>query len=238
VPDAFSVELVRELAGSPDPRLAAAARAPQAEVTQFLAGAPALLDYYRHAPPAARAVLDAAVDARRLGMSTALPRAFLHDAAPGYLTSTQWAAVGRDWEQHLGAALEEAARECKGARGPLTPVVPRPGDDPSPGPGETFQVADYLEQHGRSARRGVIPPAAFWNAALRHADPADLPALAAAAEDRGLLLHAARLRRQAAGHGNAREASVLLRDLHALDPHLPGSGTAHRDAVNVSLDDL
>ena len=42
-----------------------------------------LLDRYHHAGPAARALIDVAMDARRLGMGPALPRAFLETAAPG-----------------------------------------------------------------------------------------------------------------------------------------------------------
>jgi hypothetical protein len=69
-------------AGRGDPRLAAAAGAVGGQVTQFLAGAPVLLDRWRTAPPGARAVIEAAMDARRLGHGPALPRAFLQAAAP------------------------------------------------------------------------------------------------------------------------------------------------------------
>ena len=50
-------------------------------LTQDLAGAPALLDRYEHGTPAARALLQAAMDARRLGAGLLLPQAFLADAA-------------------------------------------------------------------------------------------------------------------------------------------------------------
>ena len=69
---------------------------------QFLAGAPELLARYRNAPPAAAALIHAAMDARRLGMGFGLPQAFLEAAAPGYLTDTEWDALGEDWlEQAL-----------------------------------------------------------------------------------------------------------------------------------------
>ena len=45
-------------------------------VIQFLAGAPELLARYRNAPPAAAALISAAMDARRLGMGAGLPQAF------------------------------------------------------------------------------------------------------------------------------------------------------------------
>ena len=54
---------------------------------QFLAGAPELLARYRNAPPAAAALIDAAMDARRLGMGAGLPQAFLEAADDlGHLT--------------------------------------------------------------------------------------------------------------------------------------------------------
>ena len=61
---------------------------------QFLAGAPELLARYRNAPPAARALIHAAMDARRLTRAVGLPQAFLEAAAPGYLTDAEWDGLG------------------------------------------------------------------------------------------------------------------------------------------------
>ena len=77
---------------------------------------------YRNAPPAAAALIDAAIDARRLGMGVALPLAFLEAAAPGYLTDADWDALGEDW---LEQALAYTAAPCNGIRGPLTRIRPR-----------------------------------------------------------------------------------------------------------------
>ena len=72
VPAAFTGEQLRDLEGAGDPRLAqAAAGSRDGQVIQYLAGAPELLDRYHHAPPAAQALIHAAIDARRLGMSPA-----------------------------------------------------------------------------------------------------------------------------------------------------------------------
>ena len=175
VPAAFTADQVRQLARSGDPRLAlAAAAAEDGQVIQFLAGAPELMARYRNAPPAAAALINAAIDARRLGMGVALPLAFLEAAAPGYLTDTDWDGLGEDW---LEQALAYTAAPCKGIRGPLTRIRPRP-TAAQPGSGPAYRLADYLDQHGRRARRAVIPPADFWTAAARFADPGDLPALA------------------------------------------------------------
>jgi hypothetical protein len=114
VPGAFTPAQMGRLAGAGDVRLALAARsAAGGQVVQFLAGAPELLARYRNAPPAARAVIAAALDARRLGMGAALPHGFLEAAAPGYLADPEWDALGEDW---LEQALAYAAVPCKGAR--------------------------------------------------------------------------------------------------------------------------
>ena len=65
-----------------DPRLRyAAERAANGRIAQYLAGAPELVTRYRAAPPAARAIIEVAIDARRLGHPPALPYALLEQAA-------------------------------------------------------------------------------------------------------------------------------------------------------------
>ena len=124
VPLAFTGDQLRVLEGAGDPRLAQAANGSRdGQVIQYLAGAPELLDRYHNAPPAARALVGAAMDARRLGMGPALPRAFLETAAPGYITDTDWDLLDDDW---LEAGLDYTAKPSKGVRGPLTPIRPRP----------------------------------------------------------------------------------------------------------------
>ena len=125
VPAAFTPAQVRQMATAGDPRLALAAETAQdGQVTQFLAGAPELLARYRNAPPAAKALITAAIDARRLGMGVALPLAFLEAAAPGYLTDTDWDALSEDW---LEQALADTAAPARGIRGPLSRIRPRTG---------------------------------------------------------------------------------------------------------------
>ena len=78
VPDAFSDADLQALrsATSSDPRLRQAIdHAHAGEITQYLAGVPELLQRYRNAPPAARAIIDVAIDARRLGHPPAIPAA-------------------------------------------------------------------------------------------------------------------------------------------------------------------
>ena len=180
---------------------------------QFLAGAPELLARYRNAPPAAAALIGAAMDARRLGMGAGLPHAFLEAAAPGYLTGDQWDALGEDW---LEQALAYAAVPCKGARGPLTRIRPRPVMDAArTGPnghpvgmasdGRAAVPARGLPGSARpTAPQGPDPPAGVLGRAAAHASPADQAVLGDAAHDRGLYRDAAQLHKNAAAHGNLR----------------------------------
>ena len=249
VPAAFTPAQAVGLAGAGDVRLVLAARlAADREVTQFLAGAPELLARYRNAPPAAAALIDTAMDARRLGTGIDLPHAFLEAAAPGYLTGGQWDALGEDW---LEQALAYAAVPCRGARGPLTRIRPRPATraaEPGPrdggeqlagGPGAVtggplYRLADYLDQRGRQHRKSQIPPPEFWSAAAAHARPADQAALGDAAHTRGLYRAAAQLHKNAAAHGSLQAALYLSRppDCLRADPR-----PAHWAAAHVSLDD-
>ncbi len=225
VPAAFTAAQVDRLSWAGDARLAlAAAGARDGQVIQFLAGAPELLARYRNAPPAAAALINAAMDARRLGTGIGLPRAFLEAAAPGYLTDAEWDTLGEDW---LAQALAYTAVPCKGARGPLTRIRPRPArshpaepgspdadDQPPAGPagtdgGPVYRLADYLDQHGRAHRKDQMPPAGFWAAAASHATPADQAALGYAAHARGLYRYAAQLHKNAAASGNLRAADYL-----------------------------
>src|SRR4029077_14232543 len=105
VAEAFTpadLEALQE-AAQEDPRLGWAGRtAEDGRVAQQLAGVRELMGRYRTAPPAARALIDAAMDARRLGAAH-LPVAFLEHAAPGYLTSYEWDQLDEDWlDQALG----------------------------------------------------------------------------------------------------------------------------------------
>jgi hypothetical protein len=249
VPAAFTAVQLRRLSRAGDVRLAqAAARAEDGQVIQFLGGAPELLARYRHAPPAAAALIHAAMDARRLGMGIALPRAFLAAAAPGYLTGTEWDSLGDDW---LEQALAYTAVPCKGVRGPLTRIRPRPARSRSTGPGSRdsdeqlaggpigiagmplYRLADYLDQHGRHHRKNQFPPAGFWDAAADYAFPGDQAALGDAAHARGLYRDAAQLHKNAAARGNL-HAVFYLTDT----PHLRSDGGPVRWAIaHVPLHD-
>ena len=229
-------------AAAADKRLAwAAEHAEDGQITQQLACGPALLERYRTAPAAAKALTSVAMDARRLGVRGGLLRAFLEEAAPGYLTSAERALLGENW---VAQALAYAAAPVKGACGPLTCIrsgVARPGrvrhgshDNRTIGE-LAHRLADYLDQYGRSSRAGLIPPPEFWVAAAAHTGPGDQVALASAARACGLYRAAAQLVKNATASGNPTVAYALIRDLHVLHPddHRP----ARWAAAHAALDD-
>ncbi|BBC38579.1 hypothetical protein SGFS_098730 [Streptomyces graminofaciens] len=140
-------------AAAADPRLAhAAERAEEGQIAQYLAGGPALLERYHTAPAAARALVDAAIDARRLGLGPALPSALLEEAADGHLTATQWDLLPDDWFEE---AMAHVARGVRGARGALTGTSPprRTGPRPAPLP------ARRLPRAARPTGSGLPRPA-------------------------------------------------------------------------------
>jgi hypothetical protein len=240
VPERFSADALSALAqaAGTDPRLAdAAARAADGQITQYLAGAPVLLDRYQHAPSAARALIQVAMDARRLGCGPHLPLALLEAAAPGYLADTEWDQLDDDW---LNQALTSTATPRNGIPGPLTRIRPR---DPSPLPdgappgtghdgAPLYRLADYLDQHGRRHRHALIPPPSFWAAAPR-AQPADLTTLGDAAYDRGLPRAAAQIYKHA-GHRDAPAAVRLIAVLRQCCPgdHRPAQWAAGHAALD------
>ena len=69
------------------------------------------------------------MDARRLGAGPRLPLALLADAAPGYLTDTEWDQTGDDWLQQV---LDYAAAECNGIPGILTHTKIGAGETAAP----------------------------------------------------------------------------------------------------------
>lgn len=212
LPDSFtSDELItlRQLAAQ-DPRLAQAHdQAVGGAISQYLAGTPHLIDRYNHASAAARAVLDAAADARRYGHGPDLPLALLEHAAVDYLTDSEWNRLSSTW---ITEALDECKEPCHGALAPLEAIRPRRA--PRPG-APHYKLADYLQQHTARTRRGVLPPDSFWDAAAEHVTAVDdLVPMAEAALNRGFLRQAATLYRRAAEEGHSAalcEVAVLRR---------------------------
>ena len=212
-----------------DPRVRQAAdHAEGGRIAQYLAGAPDLLNYYRTASPAVRAVIQVAMDARRLGHPLALPLNLLEHAVPGYLDDHDWDALGEDW---LEQALADTARPCKGARGPLTRIRIRPGDSTPAGGQPSYRLADYLEQAGRHDRAGMYPPESLWTTfATTITDPDLLRNLGREAENRARYQHAIWLYRRAADLGNT-DAMINLAWLQEQAGGVNGAVALYRRAA-------
>ncbi len=171
------------------------------------------------------------MDAVRMGHPNVLPFTLLRDAAAGYLSDAEWDCLDHDWFE---AALAETSRSCKGARGPITLIRPRPASAPGrPGRqgtgGDTaeeqvYQLADYLDQHGRRTRAHLIPPLGFWQAAA-HTHRTHQHTLAQAAWDRRIYREAAQLWKNATSHGHPRSARALVTSMSTLFPDDPKPAT-------------
>ncbi|MGW4882228.1 tetratricopeptide repeat protein [Streptomyces sp. NPDC004262] len=212
VADAFEGDDLDALSATAnaDPRLQKALRnAQHHQITQYLAGVPALLERYRTASPAAKAIIHAAMDARRLGHTEGLTLPFLEEAASGYLTDQQFDSISENW---LEESLTYLATPTRGANGALTRMRSRPGQT-EPGP-LRYRLSDFLDQTGRDERRSLCPPLGFWNAALNHLAADDLLALGKAAEERWRLRLASALYTKAAavGHVQGLAAAAQMLD--------------------------
>ncbi|MGW5748131.1 hypothetical protein [Amycolatopsis sp. NPDC003861] len=165
------------LAGS-DRRIRVALDTPDAGFTQVMAAGPALIRQWRHAPTYAKAVITAALDARRVGAHTLLTREFLDAAAPAYLSEDEGeiATAPRDW---LDGALAYATRLQYGAAAALTPVGPTMGRIAG------YRVADFLHQHALRARRTEVLPDIAWRAVIDHHHADDIERIIDNAERRG-----------------------------------------------------
>ncbi|MFE1797759.1 tetratricopeptide repeat protein [Streptomyces sp. NPDC059517] len=186
-------------------------------LAQDLAGAPELLKRYEHASPAARAILDAAMDALRLGVGPHLPQAFLTEAVCDYLTDDEYDQLTEDWAEQ---AYAELAEPVHGKQAPLRRTMPRSprrvptltteGTPTASPAGPMLRLADYLEQHGHTTRGSLCPSNSFWHAAYTHLTrPDDLDNLVEAAEDRHRLQWAHHLLHRAAHHGSISALKVL-----------------------------
>jgi hypothetical protein len=138
------------------------------EVTQTLAAAPELMEHWLRAPdPYGKAVITTAVDARRLGIRSALPDDFLKAAASGYCTPQERAQAQPAWfDEAMAYARQPIKRVTRALH-----EVPRPtGMGGLPG---VSDLADYLKQHGAEQRWDQVPSIDFWTAALAAARASD-----------------------------------------------------------------
>ena len=178
-----------------DPRLEEALADRDYNVTEVLAGAPQLVARYEQASEEQQAVLNAAIDARRLGIQAPLTGTLLRAAARGYLSTLH---PDDTW---LSPALTELTRHDRPQDHATAPLIPVLNEEKTEILGYT--VADYLMQHISRERRSARVPAGTWHALIGHIrDPDDLARLALHAESRLLYRYAEPLYRRFAGTGD------------------------------------
>jgi len=185
------------LLASEDPRLADAVAVQDFGITEVLSGAPELIRRYERANADQRALLLGAIDARRLGLQSALTESLLLALGLAYLdyrpTDTGW----------FEAALDELKRTSL-ATAPLVQVA-HP-DARMAG----YTVADYLLQHAIAERRNEKVAAPVWEALVEGGtEAADAYRLGLSAENRLLYSYAIPLYRRAAVHGEELAAGPL-----------------------------
>jgi tetratricopeptide (TPR) repeat protein len=207
VPHVFSaVEHRRAEALAEDRRIRIALDTPDAGFTQVLAAGPALVRWWETAPnPYGKAIITAALDARRVGFGHTTTAAFLRAAAPGYLTAVQQATAPRMW---LEEALAYATTPLHGAASALAAVPSGIGQIAG------YTAADYLYQHAVKTRRTVHLPETVWQTIAEQCPSADAFDLAEQAERRGRYHTAEELYRKAIGAG-VEDAVDQLADLLA-----------------------
>ena len=195
-----------------DPRLATAAEAARRDgkLVQVLAGGPELVQRYDHPADAedrfGKAVLTAAMDARRLGCESPIGTAFLEAAAPAYMDPSDRAGAPDTW---FATGLGHATREIRGIA-----ALTGQRQGPDIGPADRYVLHDYLDQHGRHTRPGILVPAIVWDALTAHVrDPSDLTRLARESERRGLYRYTVDLARPAAEAGEAAAMQLIARRL-------------------------
>ncbi len=147
-----------------DPRIRIALDTSDVGFAQVLAAGPALISRWEQAPCYGKAVITAAMDARRLGATAPLPAEFLAAAAPGYLTSAEQATASEDWFE---TALTYATMPLHGGTSALTPIPAGMGRIAG------YKVSDYLYQHTRPVRDDVHVPETTRQALILHHHPGD-----------------------------------------------------------------
>lgn len=166
VPDSFTDQELQRAENhqliQSDSRLRnAVGRGNHGRVAQTLSGVYAIRHQYADSNPAERAILWAATDAHRLSSRwRSIPARFLHDAAPGYLTDTQWQEA-QPWSAVFEKAIDRLTTRVCGSGGLLDRHIPRPNSKQDNG----YQLTDVLEQELRGTRFTEFPPAEFWDAA-------------------------------------------------------------------------
>ncbi|MGV9320136.1 SAV_2336 N-terminal domain-related protein [Streptomyces sp. NPDC003660] len=161
---------------------------------------------YHSEPALSRALLDAAIDARRRGHGPRLPATLLRAAAAHYLPASEQ----RGSESRMASALDTLCADVLEGAALMVPVRPAAHEGATPrghGHPEHYVLADHLERYGSMVREGIEPPEGLWDALAEHASRHDLEAVALAARERGDTARAERF--QVLAHPTPRPEELL-----------------------------
>ncbi|MEU7527135.1 hypothetical protein AB0A74_15485 [Saccharothrix sp. NPDC042600] len=218
VAERFSADSVGALLTAPstDPRLREAARtaAPQGAVIQTLVGGPSLVRRFETPDTIvdryATAVVSVALDARQLGHRDPFPHGLLAAAASAYLAEEDRVGAAPDWfEQGLRRATRDRTHG-------ISLLLPARLSDNQPGAADSYDVHDYLEQHGRRSRRYRKIPPVLWKSLLDHTrSPADRAAIGLSAYERLVYTYAEAFLRSSIKEGYRQAKRCLADLLHA-----------------------
>jgi len=204
--DAEELARARRLAAL-DPRLLAALRdADAGNVIETLAGAQKLIDRWMQdsGDRAGRAVVTAAVTARRCGHPEPIPAEVLEALALSHLAWQGHVPEATDWAQ---AAIEWAKDTVTGKIAALRSAVTTPGVI------DGYQVSDILLQHSYLPENTSVPPMledeGTWTLLLARALPRARNGIGVAAEAAGRTTIARQAWLAAAGSGDLRAMRLL-----------------------------
>ncbi len=198
------------------------------KITQVLAGGTQLVNRLHPPPgnappdkfsPAARAVLKAAGDLRRVGIPNPIPRWALEGAAPAYLDPP----TTRPPHTWLPAALTETTHDADAddattgnqtldihARG-VPALTPHGTTGPAGQDLEAYDLHDYLYQDHLNRHRFTPTRQQLWDTLTSHHDQLNDPkSIARAALDRGLLTTAITILRALANAGHRLSQGQLI----------------------------
>lgn len=171
-------ELAELAARSGDKRLLAALDAcgPDGHVFQHVTGGPELVEAYQAGglfTPVERALITAALDARRFGHRAPIPDRLLQAAADGYLKPHERRGEP-DWAATALNAITSGER-ADGTRTSIRKALTalRTSRSRSGQPAAEYEPDDYLDQHTRQSRQASIGSPEIWDALADHATDTD-----------------------------------------------------------------
>ncbi|MFJ4826967.1 SAV_2336 N-terminal domain-related protein [Streptomyces bacillaris] len=141
------------------------------------------IENFRLGPPLARALVTAALDARRSGYGPLLPAQLLVDAVHGYLDALS--SAPRNMETSLPALADMGLHHQPWA----TNEAGAPEAVPT-----YYRLSEDMERYATDASRHSTPPDSLWDALATHAPGADLDGIARTADSLGHPQQAERFR--------------------------------------------